>query len=176
MNEKTASRERVLIAIVASAGDTGLDRAQLQKAAFLVSEEFDEHLPSDFYKFQPYMYGPFTDEVYRDVERLCDGRVLETITGERGRLSYRLVRDNGTAVCSLPDYLQSGINKIVDWVKSMSFDELVRAIYYLYPEQQRNSIFDDYSDEKAQVESFQRSFAEIAAGGGRPALELAEEL
>ena len=176
MDEQLASRERVLIAIVAAAGDSGLDRAQLQKSAFLVGEEFDEKLPSDFYQFRPYMYGPFTQEVYSDVERLCDGLVVETLTGERGRLSYRLAPDSGSGLRSLPEDLESGIKQIVEWVKSMSFKELVRAIYYLYPEQQLNSIFDDYSDEKAEEESFLRGFAEIAGGGGRSAFELADEL
>jgi len=58
----------------------------------------------------------------------------------------------------------------------MSFDELVRAIYYLYPDQRENSVFQGYTDEKAQEESFKRGFSEISAGGGRPALDLADEL
>ena len=51
-----------------------------------------------------------------------------------------------------------------------------RAVYHLYPEQRQNSIVQDYSDDKAQEESFQRGFSEIVAGGGRPALELVDEL
>lgn len=176
MNEQTPSRERVLVAIVAAAGDTGLDRAQLQKTVFLVGQEFDDKLPADFYQFRPYMYGPFTQEVYSDVERLTDGLVVETLTGKRGRVAYRLAPDTSVALGSLPDDLEAGVGRIVAWVKSMTFNELVRAIYYLYPEQQRNSIFDDYTNEKAQEESFKRGFDEIAAGGGRPALELADEL
>ena len=171
-----ASKECVLIAIVAAAGDTGLDRAQLQKSVFLVGEEFDEKLPSDFYQFRPYMYGPFAQEVYTDVERLYDGQVVETLTGERNRPSYRLAHGVRTGLCDLPEDLQTGVRRIVEWVKSMSFKELVRAIYYLYPDQQLNSVFDNYTDDKAQAESFQRSFSEIVAGGGRPALELVDEL
>ena len=56
-----------------------------------------------------------------------------------------------------------------------SFSELVRAIYHLYPDQRQNSVF-EYSEELAEEESFLRSFSEIAAGGGRPALELVDEL
>ena len=42
----------------------------------------------------------------------------------------------------------------------------------------RSSIVQDYSDDKAQEESFQRGFSEIVAGGGRAgtALELVDEL
>lgn len=171
-----ASKENVLIAIVAAAGEAGLDRVQLQKSTFLVGEEFGGKLPADFYQFRPYMYGPFSQEIYSDAERLSDGLAVETVTDERGRASYRLPREASAGLPSLSDDLESGIRRIVAWVQSMSFNELVRAIYFLYPDQQQNSIFPDYSDEKAQEESFLRGFAEIAAGGGRPALDLADEL
>ena len=179
MSEQMASRECILIAIVAAAGEGGLDRVQLQKSVFLVGEEFNGRLPADFYQFQPYMYGPFAQEVYADVERLCDGMVIEALSGTGGRPSYRLAPGATTGLCGLSDLsenLASGIRQIVGWVTGMSFDELVRAIYHLYPEQRENSVFQDYSDEKAQEESFQRGFSEIAAGGGRAALELVDEL
>ena len=57
------SKENVLIAVVAAAGETGLDRVQLQKSMFLAGEEFGGYLPSDFYQFRPYMYGPFSQEI-----------------------------------------------------------------------------------------------------------------
>lgn len=176
MDGQVASKACVLIAIVAAAGDTGLDRAQLQKSVFLVGEEFNEKFPLDFYQFQPYMYGPFAQEVYSDIERLYDGMVVETFTGRRGRPFYRLAPGASTGLCSLPEELESGVRQIVEWVKGMSFKELVRAVYYLYPDQQLNSVFDDYSDEKAQEESFARSFSEIAKGGGQPVSELINEL
>ncbi len=179
VSEKMASRECILIAIVAAAGEAGLDRVQLQKSVFLVGEEFDGKLPADFYQFQPYMYGPFAQDVYADIERLCDGLVIEALTGKDGRPSYRLAPGATAGLCGLSDLsedLESGIRQIVGWVTSMSFNELVRAVYHLYPEQRENSVFQDYSDEKAQEESFQRGFSEIAAGGGRPALELVDEL
>ena len=168
-----------MIAIIAAAGETGLGRVQLQKSVFLVGEEFDGRLPADFYQFQPYMYGPFAQEVYAEVERLCDGLVIEALAGTDGRPSYRLAPGATTGLCGLSDLpqdLESGIRRIVAWVTSMSFNELVRAVYHLYPDQRQNSVFLDYSDEKAQEESFQRGFSEIAAGGGRPALELIDEL
>lgn len=169
MDKQMASRECVLIAIVAAAGDTGLDRAQLQKAVFLVGEEFDERLPSNFYHFRPYMYGPFAQEVYSDIERLYDGLVVEMLAGKLGRPCYRLAPNASTGLCALPKDLESGIRQIVRWVTRMSsFDELVRAIYYLYPEQRENSVF-DYSEDLAMEESLERSFRDMAAGRTRPA-------
>ena len=176
MNRIEVSRSDVLLAIVAAAGDDGLDRLQLQKSVFLVGEEFGGKLPVDFYQFRPHFYGPFAQDVYMDIERLSDGPMVEVLTGKGSGPSYRLGLDATTVLSGLPEYLESGVRQIVGWVMSMSFNELVRAIYRLYPDQRRNSVVQDYSDEKAQEESFQRSFSEIAAGGGRPALELVDEL
>ncbi len=177
MSGKVANRESVLIAIIAAAGDRGLGRVQLQKSAFLVGEEFQGKLPENFYQFHPYMYGPFAQEIYTDVERLSEGPLIEAFLGEGGRPLYRLVTE---AVSwrrySLPDDLESGLKRIVDWVSRMSsFDELVRAIYFLYPEQRENSIF-EYSEALAEEESLARSFRDMAQGRTRPADELIVEL
>ena len=126
--------------------------------------------------FIPTLYGPFAQEVYADIERLSDGPMIETFPGEDGRPFYRLVSSKAAGLFSLSDDLKLVIGRVVEWVRSMPFDELVRAIYYLYPDQRENSVFQGYSDEQAQAESFQRGFAEIAAGGGRSALDLADEL
>ena len=176
MSDQAASRERILIAIVAAAGDEGLDRVQLQKSVFLVGEELKDRLPDDFYQFRPHFYGPFAQDVYMDIERLSDGPVVEVVAGSGRRGSYRLGHNGSVGLSRLSEDLALGIGRIVTWVKSMSFDELVRAVYHLYPEQKDNSVFQGYSVERAQAESFQRAFSEIAAGGGRPALDLINEL
>ena len=176
MSGEVANRESVLIAIIAAAGDDGLGRVQLQKSAFLVGEEFEGRLPDNFYRFQPYMYGPFSHEIYADVERLSDGPMIETFLGDDGRPLYRLARDATSWRYSLSDDLESGVKRVVGWVSRMSsFDELVRAIYCLYPEQRENSVF-EYSEDLAEEESLVRSFRDMAAGRTRPADELIVEL
>lgn len=172
MAGKAASREHVLIAIIAAAGDAGLGKAQLQKSAFLAGEEFEGKLPENYYQFEPYLYGPFAQEVYSDAERLCDGPLVEMIVGIDGRPIYRLSRDSDSWRSHLSSDLQSGVQNAVDWVSRMSsFEELLRAIYYLYPEQRSNSIF-EYSEERAEEESLERSFRDLAAGRTRAADEL----
>lgn len=176
MKDQVASRERVLIAIVAAAGEYGLDRLQLQKSAFLVGEEHKEQLPENFYQFRPHFYGPFAQDVYIDIERLSDGPVVEVISGTERRSVYRLGQNGAAGLSRLHDDLEKGVKQIVEWVTSMTFNELIRAVYHLYPDQRENSVFQGYSDEKALEESFERAFSEIVAGGGRPALELVDEL
>ena len=55
----------------------------------------------------------------------------------------------------LPDSLTRYIEESVDWIIDMDFPELVRAIYYLFPEYQENSRF-AYDEEQAVIESFAR--------------------
>ena len=175
MSAKLASREQVLIAILAAAGDTGLERVQLQKAAFLVGEEFEGALPENYYRFKPYFYGPFAHQVYSDVERLSDGPLVEMVHGDGRHGKYRLSREVAWSG-GLSDDLESCVKSVVGWVSSMeSFDELVRAIYYLYPEQRENSLH-HYSEDKALEESLARSFRDVAAGRTRPVDELLAEL
>ena len=172
MSGKVASREHILIAIIAAAGDAGLGKVQLQKSAFLVGQEFEGKLPANYYQFEPYFYGPFAQEVYADAERLSDGPLVEVVADACGRPIYRLSSDSDSWRSHLSSELESGVKSTVQWVSRMSsFDELVRAIYYLYPEQRENSIF-DYSEERAEAESLERSFRDLASGRTRPADEL----
>ena len=174
MCNETANRESILIAIIAAAGEAGLDRAQLQKSAFLIGEEFAGKL-TNFYQFTPYMYGPFAQEIYSDVERLSDGPFLETFLRD-GRNWYRVASESAMWKASLPDDLEAGIKRIVGWISSMSsFYELVRAIYYLYPEQRENSVL-PYSEELAIEESIARGLRDMAAGRTRPVDDLIAEL
>ena len=174
MSDEAASRESILIAIIAAAGEDGLDRVQLQKSAFLVGEEFEGKL-IDFYQFRPYMYGPFSQEIYTDVERLSDGPLIETYFDD-GRQWYRMACDATSLQYSLSEDLESVVKRIVSWVSKMSsFYELVRAIYYLYPEQRKNSVL-PYSEELAIEESIARSLRDMAAGRTRSVDDLIAEL
>lgn len=174
MSLETANRESILIAIIAAAGDNGLDRVQLQKSAFLVGEEFEGKL-QNFYQFRPYMYGPFAQEIYTDVDRLSDGPMIETYFDD-GRQWYRMASGASSWKYSLPEELDSGVKSIVGWITNMSsFYELVRAIYYLYPEQRENSVL-PYSEELAIEESIARGLRDMAVGRTRSVDDLLAEL
>jgi len=174
MSRERANRESILIAIIAAAGGRGLNRVQLQKSAFLVGEEFEGKL-KNYYQFRPYMYGPFAQDIYADLERLSDGPMVETFFDE-GRQWYRIAGDNESWQYSLTDELASGVKQIVGWISGMSsFYELVRAIYYLYPEQRENSVL-PYSEELAIEESIARGLRDMAAGRTRSIDDLISEL
>ena len=93
-----------------------------------------------------------------------------------GRQWYRMACDATSLQYSLSEDLESVVKRIVSWVSKMSsFYELVRAIYYLYPEQRKNSVL-PYSEELAIEESIARSLRDMAAGRTRSVDDLIAEL
>jgi uncharacterized phage-associated protein len=135
-------RDWTLLAIAAGNGEA-LSPVQLQKSLFLLGEM---KLPKPrplFYDFVPFSYGPLDPKIYRDAEALADLRLV-TIQTDRwkayaitpqGQLEAERIKqcaDPGAA-----DYLE----RVVAWARSLSFQELVKAIYARFPAYRANSIF-----------------------------------
>ena len=156
MDMSSVDRQDVLLAIIEAADARGLKRVHLQKAVFLVAEEFKGTLPDDFYAFTKYHFGPFSHDVYRDAEILNHSGCISIRYGEERRDdTFAIAADCGIEPVELPDSLTRYIQESVDWIIDMDFPELVRAIYYLFPEYQENSRF-AYDEEQAIIESFAR--------------------
>jgi len=121
-----------------------LTPVQVQKTMFLLREQVPEALPSDFYSFEPYHYGPFDSTIYADLDVMVrEGLVIVsnparvrayqlTSQGFEQAQRTRKAADDRTAT-----YLET----LVDWVTRLSFEQLVRAIYARYPQYKQNSIF-----------------------------------
>jgi uncharacterized protein YwgA len=65
-------RQRTLLTFL-QAGDGGkLDPIRIQKGLFILAMETpEEWLPSEArYHFEPYNYGPYSSEIYYDLDRL----------------------------------------------------------------------------------------------------------
>jgi len=82
---------------------------------------------------------------------------------ERRDDTFAIINDCGIESVELPDSLTRYIQESVDWFIDMSFPELVRAIYYLFPEYQENSRF-AYDEEQAVIESFARGLKQSREG------------
>ncbi len=164
MDLKCIDRQDVLLAIIEAAAGRGLKRVHLQKAVFLVAEEFRGGLPANFYKFAKHHFGPYSQKVYRDAEILNDSGCISIRYGaDRRDDVFSIVANCGIENIELPVKLSQFIKESVDWVLSMDFRELVQAIYYLYPEYQENSRF-VYDEERAIIESFARGLRQSREG------------
>ena len=147
MATKLMNRDVTLL-VIAAAGDTGLTPIQVMKSVFLIGQSGLSDLPPRFYRFFAYDYGPFHPDVYRDVKELVDeGLVYEIREAGRNWSKYtiaspglRYTEDLKRQVArEFSDY----IDEVVSWVKSLTFNQLLQAIYAKYPEMRENSVFQE---------------------------------
>lgn len=139
-------KERITLLVIAANTDGGLSPLQLQKSLFIVGQSGLEGLPADYYGFFPYNYGPFNKEVYSIVDELeGHGFVRKAITAGENIYRYTLTSEGRVAAEEIrkdgPSSLCDYIDATVRWVCSLSFDELLRAIYAKYPDYAVNSVF-----------------------------------
>ena len=132
---------------LAAAEGAFLSPVQLQKSLFLLGKNYPNEV-GEFYSFKPYHFGPFDVRVYQDAEEMAlEGLVhIDCSLGQRWKeysctssgLNFaKEIQKNmdGTIL----DYLR----RVVTWAREKSFEEIVRAIYKLYPEYQENSVFQE---------------------------------
>ena len=128
---------------IALAGRTPMTPVQLQKTLFLLSKQMPNAVGDDFYDFRPYNYGPFDRQVYVDAEELSRKGLITIDTKNRfaeysaTHAGVEAARRLAAGATVAADYL----SRIVLWAQSLSFQQLVRAIYAKYPEYRENSVF-----------------------------------
>lgn len=138
------NREQVLLVALSFAGGRPLTPVQVQKALFLA----DDRAPGAFlskYDFQPYDYGPFDRQVYIDAQCLRAEGLVEIGTDQRGWNTYAATAEGlqraGALAARLSVQDRGMLERIVGLVRSLSFTELVSAIYRRYPHMKVNSVF-----------------------------------
>lgn len=142
------AREDWTLLALAASGPGGLSPAQIQKVLFLLGKKLSKAVGPEFYQFRPHNYGPFSVEVYLDAELLeAQGLVAVLNPGHTWARRY-VVTDTGNERAqkirsALPPPVADYLQRVVDWARKLSFQQLVRAIYKAYPEQRENSVFQD---------------------------------
>jgi hypothetical protein len=140
------TRERWLLMALAHRAGQPMTPVQIQKAMFLMAMEARQFLPQKFYDFVPYNYGPFDSDIYRDLEGLA-ARGLVTYDGssDRSWKAYAAtVAGVEAGLRAMTEANPKGVDylrRAVDWVCSLGFTQLVRAIYQKYPAFKANSVF-----------------------------------
>jgi hypothetical protein len=141
----TTRQEWLLLALAHRNGQP-MTPAQIQKAMFLMGMEAKQFVGPGFYKFVPYNYGPFDANVYHDLDGLA-ARGLVTGDSFAGR-SWKMyavtpagVGEAARAKRAANQVAVLFLGKVVDWVSSLSFPQLVRSIYAKYPAFKANSVF-----------------------------------
>lgn len=142
----TPRQELVLAALAAGESNSELTPVQAQKLFFLIDQNVAGAIGGQQYNFQPYDYGPFDSAVYTDLDWLAvpQAGMVEIVRNGRYR-TYRLTEQGRQfgiqKLAELDAQTSDYFGRAKDWVKSLSFQGLVKAIYQAYPAMRANSIF-----------------------------------
>lgn len=134
------------------AGDVdGMTR--LQKLLFLIEKEseFNDIYKEISFDFEPYKYGPFSEQVYDEVGFLLNLGALEAVEPDyemenidadeedelRGK-RFKLT-EKGEKICAelgetLKDETERDMQEVVDEYSTMTNDELLEYVYKQYPD------------------------------------------
>ena len=145
MNKK----EMILTALAASSGAVHTP-VQIQKLLFLLDRRTAAYLGGPFFQFVPYDYGPFDKEIYGLLDGLSGEGLVEIISQlgipwKKYRLTPIGQQAGNDALSRLDDQVSDYIRKLSDFVRSLSFTDLLSTIYREYPEMKANSVFREQS-------------------------------
>ncbi len=138
------TKEELVLASLSPANGTPHGPVQVQKLLFLIDRNLSELIGGPYFHFAPYHYGPFDKEVYSTLDVLAgNGGVQIDCAG--GYRCYRLTvtgqQAGEKALETLPEAAGKYIRAASSLVRSLSFGQLVSAIYKAYPEMRVNSVF-----------------------------------
>jgi uncharacterized protein len=139
------NRSEILLAGLAAAGENAtFTPVQVQKLFFLLDREAAKLTDGPHFNFEPYDYGPFDSAVYNGLEELArqdrarvdsSGRYRVYALARRGYIEGERILDD------LPPNARDYIKSISEWVRQLSFQQLVASIYNRYPEMKAKSVF-----------------------------------
>jgi hypothetical protein len=141
------NRDQIALVVLSLAEGRSMTPVKIQKALFLASDKVPgAFAPGSEYHFEPYDYGPFDADVYRDVEGLqgCGFANINQAPGTRWK-TYSATAEGRSEAGRLAEQLSSEqreiLRRIVSLVCNLTFSQLVSAIYRAYPLMAARSVF-----------------------------------
>ena len=139
-------RGEVVLSALAPACGAPHSPVQVQKLLFLIDRNVPRDVGGPHFDFQPYNYGPFDKAVYEELEALAKDGLVEVCPGWKWN-GYRLTeagqKVGDGVLSSLKPNTREFIVKVSHVVRSLTFTQLVSAIYKAYPEMRANSVFQE---------------------------------
>ena len=136
--------------VIAERGGKQVAPVVLQKTLFLLGERVSlaQLNASAFYEFVPYDYGPFCREVYVDASDLEDDGLIRILRPPETRFNTYAATPDGLrrAVelrAAIPDKTRGYLHRVMEWASSLTFNQLVSAIYREFPAMKQNSVFNN---------------------------------
>jgi len=141
-------RDSLILAAMACAKGGPFSPVQVQKLFFLIDNHLGQRVGGPFFKFEPYNYGPFDKEVYHALNSLAQEGLVQISSESASSLTTYAMTLKGQEkgeeeFGKLPRWLQSYLQELVEFIRRLSFAELVSAIYKAYPHMKANSVFQE---------------------------------
>jgi hypothetical protein len=134
----------LVLAALKPGGGFRYSPVQVQKLLFLIDRQIPDLVDGPHFDFQPYHYGPFDRTVYQVLTGLAVRGFVDVDTAAPRR-TYSLtpegLREAERLFAALPLRAQDFITRTSEFVRRLSFAQLVSAIYKAYPEIKANSVF-----------------------------------
>jgi uncharacterized protein len=143
----TSSRQLHILAALSTVPETKFAPIQIQKILFLIDQNISSQLGGKKFDFAAYDYGPFDKSIYAELTELSRQGFVEIENGNdrtfvrKYSLTASGLKLGQEKLSTVPANAQAYMIQIVQWAKSLSFSQLVGAIYKAYPEMRVNSIF-----------------------------------
>jgi uncharacterized protein YwgA len=136
-------REWLLLLFERSAAP--IDRIRIQKAMFLFSQR-SKAGEEEKYTFQPYNYGPFSFEIYPDLDLLVaegflNQQRVEWMSSPLYSLTTRGAEAARETMSRVSETRLAFLHGLREYVQNHSFTSLLKEIYRLYPSYATRSAF-----------------------------------
>ena len=139
-------KNSAIIVAMAPAKRSPFTPVQMQKLMFLLDKEMGDEMGGPLFNFEPYHYGPFDKSIYACLRELSKGGDVEIVTVDgqhwgNFRLTERGQEKGDHELEQFDSWVRKAIETYSEWVRNLSFSQLVSAIYRQYPETKANSVF-----------------------------------
>jgi DNA-binding PadR family transcriptional regulator len=131
-------KQKIILTLLKGIDKKPMSPLQIMKSLFLF---YKEQQPEDFYEFIPYLYGPCSFEVYKDLKILEEAGLIISHPTNRGWSLFTVTNKGEEYLIKDNIELIRKLETIKEFVLSKSFFELLVEIYSKYPEFAINSIF-----------------------------------
>jgi len=121
-----------------------IDPIRIMKGLFLFKMSYG-NLLADFYSFKPYFYGPCSFEIYDDLLMLKMKGLVDEYKPPLSRWSYYRLTEQGGQIAK--ELIKKGSMELIDDLKKikmkvtgLTFLNLLKEVYSLYPEYSKVSL------------------------------------
>jgi hypothetical protein len=142
------ARQRLLLSFLGAGGSSPIDPIRIMKGIFLICQRLAEGaLPAGArYDFVPYSYGPCSFEIYSDLEVLARIGLVQAnevlgVAWKTYSLTPPGIEEARQTLKGLDPDARNYITRVRKYVSSVSFGDLLRAVYAAYPAYAANSVF-----------------------------------